>query len=88
MINVIKKILRRENLTMEELNLFVTSYVEKKQNKIISADELSSITELIKNGVFNIIYAAKEYAKILGYQPYDLIDLKKNLIIKSGIYEL
>lgn len=88
MLDIIRRIIKRQPITLEELNSFVTSYVEKKLNKVLTAEELAGIINLIQNGFFDVIFAAKQYALMLNYQPIDVVDLKTNTIIKSDIYEL
>lgn len=88
MINIIRKIIREVGITEEELNKFIVGYVEKTKNVVLDASQLLSIKELIENGMFNIRFAAKKYALLLNYQPYELINLKTGLIIISDIYEL
>ena len=87
-INTIKKIFHNQPLTLEELNLFITSYVEKATGKTLKPEELTSIGLLLQKGLFNIGYAAEQYARLLNYQVLKVVDLKTNTIKRIDLYEL
>lgn len=87
-INTIKKIIQQQSITIEELNEFITSYVEKTKGKVITTKELADITFMLQQGIFNLHYAAEEYAKLLNYQVLKVIDMKTNTIKKIIFYEL
>jgi predicted transcriptional regulator YheO len=63
--NTILKILNNTPISLEELNSFISGYINKMHNINIKAEELSLIIEMINMGVFNLRYAASIAATIL-----------------------
>lgn len=64
--NTVVKILKKESITLEELNAFIIDYVKHTLDKNISQIELSAITELVQSGIFSLSFAAEKVANVLG----------------------
>ena len=78
--DIISKILVTRNVSDIELNSFILWYVSKTKNKEPESRELSAINTMIRRGMFDITYAAKRAAIILGLQVTELHDINRNLI--------
>ena len=83
---IIIKILETNSVSQEELYNFITDYVMEKKNRIISGQELTTITQMIQQGFFNLRFAALEASRDLGLTVLSLVD--NNLIPKkTWVYE-
>jgi predicted transcriptional regulator YheO len=77
---IIKKILLNKKITQSEVSDFIISYIKIEKNKDINATELTVILSLVMQGIFDIKYAAKQYANKLGMQIIDVLDTNKQII--------
>ena len=77
---IIKKILLNKKITQSEISDFIISYVKMEKDKDINATELTAILSLVMQGIFDIKYAAKQYANKLGIQIIDVLDINKQVI--------
>jgi predicted transcriptional regulator YheO len=77
---IIKKILLNKNITQNEISDFIISYIKIEKNKDINATELSMILSLVMQGIFDIKYAAKQYANKLDMQIVSVLDKHKRVI--------
>ena len=64
--NTVVKILKKESITLQELNAFIIDYTKHTLDKDISQVELSAIAELVQSGIFNLGFAAEKVANVLG----------------------
>lgn len=55
----INKIVNNQQVSINELNVFIVDYCKLMENKIPDATELVAITQMIQTGMFNLIYAIK-----------------------------
>lgn len=83
----IEKILSGKSLTLQELNEFVEKYVEKKKGKPPTAKELQEIVLMIKRGMFDLRYAAEQFAQELNLTIAHIQDIQTKRIIKTDVYE-
>jgi hypothetical protein len=88
MLEVVNRLANNKNITIENLNSFIVEYSELAMKKTPTADEINQISQMLHGGFFNIRYALKEYCRLKNYQFIETIDLNKNLILKTEIYEL
>ena len=84
---LIEKIITNKQLSLEEVNKFIESYIEHKKGKLPSANEIAGVIRLLQERVFDLIYAAKEYAKDLGLVIVEVQDLRTGKILKININE-
>jgi predicted transcriptional regulator YheO len=83
--DVVTKLVKSQMITLIELNDFIVDYVKATKNVELSAIELNSIAQLIQNGLFDIKYAAKRAAEILGMTVLTILDKNGNTI-KVNVY--
>jgi DNA invertase Pin-like site-specific DNA recombinase len=81
---IIKKILENKQLSLIEINEFISDYVYLQKNKYPTSEELKAIITLITSGIFNITYAATQAALKIGLTITTLYD-KNNYAIKVYI---
>jgi formyltetrahydrofolate hydrolase len=80
MIEIIKKIISNQQITLEEINTFVIEYCKLMENKQPTAQELAVIVQLIQMRHFDLIFACKIASIKLGYTLYSMHDKQGNLI--------
>lgn len=81
---IIKKILENKQLSLVEVNKFISDYVYLQKNKYPTSEELKTIITLITSGIFDITYAATQAALKTDLNITTLYD-KNNYIIKVYI---
>lgn len=87
MLEILNRIANNKNITNDDLNKFIVEYCELALKKTITKQDLEDILNMIRNGLFHIRYAIKNYCLLKKYNFVELIDLNKSLIIKTEIYE-
>jgi hypothetical protein len=83
---LVTKILSSNQISLEDLNTFVSEYTHEKLDKNITSQELSGIIQMIQMGMFDLRYAALEAAKMLGLHVLTIAD-KNGVLLKTHIYE-
>lgn len=63
MVGIVRNILNG-NIRLPELLSFITDYVKQTKGKEPTDKELTAITQLVTNGIFDINYAAKEWCRL------------------------
>lgn len=79
----IESILNNRPVDEVALNTLVLDYIEASGKRTPTSQELIRIITMIRQGFLNIRYAAEQYAKMLGYDVYTIINLKTNTFLKS-----
>ncbi len=83
----IEKIFKRQDLTPKELNEFVRGYIKTKKDKDPTAEQVVRIVSMLRQGLFNISYAAKEYANELDLTVVTVENTKKGIIERIDVYD-
>jgi hypothetical protein len=83
--DTVKKILKMERISINELNEFVVQYVKHFKNIDISHEYLYGIVHLIQSGVFDLNYAAEQAARALGINLARVLN-SNNQVIKVFFY--
>lgn len=87
MIKIIKRLLNNQSISMKDLNIFIVKYVESKGFKTPTVEQINKIGGLLRNGIFNIKYAAKEFSDYLGYTVITTEWINPQQIIRIDVYE-
>lgn len=83
---IVKKLITRKNITEEDLNIFLTTYISEN-NKTVTSKQLQTIKQLIASGAFSLSYAVMEAAKKLNLTIISVLDLNTNNILRVDVYE-
>lgn len=81
---ILKKLILRQNITNEELNLFLLMYIERNNKKEPTSEQLLQIKNLLYSGIFNIQYIIEK--SIEEFEVVKIIDIDSNEIIRVDIY--
>lgn len=84
---IIERILKQKKLKVDEINEFIVGYVKEVKGTEPTAKELNMIIQMIQQGQFNINYAAKEYAKLLGYTVISVEVMATRRVLRIDVYE-
>jgi len=77
---IVTKILKQQQITLEELNKFIVDYIELKQAKSITPEQIQGIIQFIRMGLFDLRFAALQSAEILKMKVSTLLDADNNII--------
>lgn len=80
----INKIINNEQVSINELNVFIVDYCKLMNNKIPNSTELIGIVQMIQIGEFKLMYAVKNACIKLNIQLNTLYD-KHGQMIKMFI---
>ena len=83
---VIIKLVKKEQITQQELFQFIVDYIEFKKGPTPTPEQLNKIYQLIQLGIFNLNEAIYNSAKELNLETNYLTDLNGNLI-KIFVYD-
>ena len=84
---IITKILGNKTLTMEELTEFIEKYIEHKKGKPPTGEQIMHIVKLLQNGMFDVLYAADQYARDLGLTVVRVVEIKTMRTLRTDVYE-
>lgn len=77
---IIIKILKQQQITLEELNKFIVDYIQLKQAKDITSEQIKGIIQFISMGLFDLRFAALQAAEALKIDVSTLLDSNNNII--------
>lgn len=83
---IVKKLITRKNITEEDLNIFLTTYISEN-DKTVTSKQLQTIKQLIASGAFSLSYAVMEAVKKLNLTIISVLDLNTNNILRVDVYE-
>lgn len=84
---ILTKIYNKQNLTLQELNEFIEKYVEEMRGKVPTIREIQQISNFIRQGLFDITFAAKEFVQKLGWTTVMVQVIKTGEIKRIDIYD-
>ena len=76
----INKVVNNQNISLEELNVFIVDYCKLMDKKTPTQQELSGIIQAIQMNLFDLMYACKQACIKLNIQLNLLYDKHGNLI--------
>jgi hypothetical protein len=79
-IEIVKKILKNQQLTQIELNTFIIEYIKLMKDKDITSKQLQIISSLLQSGHFNLFYGARIAAIKIGLNYDILSDVNGNIL--------
>ena len=82
----INKIFSNQQVTIEELSNFIVEYSELCGIKDTTSQHIQVATQLIQNGMFDLMYACKNCASKLGLQVVEMKD-KNGVVLYTKIQE-
>lgn len=77
---IVIKILKQQQITLEELNKFIVDYIQLKQAKAITPEQIKGIIQFISMGLFDLRFAALQAAESLKINVSTLLDINNNII--------
>ena len=83
---IVKKLLKNQQITQAELTEFVYDYVKEEKNIEPTAQQLTGIINAINMGIFSLNDAVKKSAVKLGLQVNTLVGKAGN-ILRIDVYE-
>lgn len=84
---IIKKILKKEQITEVEFNTIIADYIKEKKGKEPTVEQLQEVVKLIQGRLFTLDPMVEYYTKKYNLQVVSLIDLNTGSIKRIDVYE-
>ena len=79
-VDLVKRLLTSKEPKLEDIFLFITTYVKEKKNKDVTTEELNGIFQLFQIGAFNFRHTLMEAANSLELTVLTATDKLGNII--------
>lgn len=80
MVEIIKKILSNQNISINELSEFLIEYIKLFSGKEPNSNELQTMVQMIQIGMFDLNYMIKNACIKLNLQLYEITNQHGQLI--------